>query len=374
MKKNKNTAFTRFLLTLNWIAITLIFLCYSATVINPASFWYISYFGLAYPFVLAINILCVVVWLFRKQGYFLLSLISILVGYFPLKRTLNYTSKNDIYLSADSSTIKLMTYNTGAFQSNKTLTREVLKTNILHLIATEQPDVLGIQEFYTRPKGIFDIKDSILKTLKTKHYYFKPALNNGFESNGVAVFSKYPIINTGTIIFEDAQSGNRCEWVDVKKNSSLFRVYVVHLASIRFQPEDYEFIDEVQKDLDTKSDVKSTKRIVKRLKIAFVKRSKQVKEIKAHTALCKIPFIIMGDFNDTPCSYTLAQMTQGLKNGFEQKGSGMAITYNGDFPNFQIDYILASTQFDFTGYKIIKKNYSDHYPIRCNVSLNNTLD
>jgi endonuclease/exonuclease/phosphatase family metal-dependent hydrolase len=198
--------------------------------------------------------------------------------------------------------------------------------------------------------------------------------SNSFETNGIAVFSKYPITNSGTIFFEDIHSGNRCEWVDVKKDTSLFRVYAVHLASIKFEQEDYTFIDEVQKDLDTKTDVLSTKRIIKRLKIAFLKRSKQVAEVKAHIAQCKTPYIIMGDFNDTPCSYTLAQMCAGIKNGFEEKGSGLAVTYNGDFPNFQIDYILASTNFDFKGYKIIKKDYSDHYPIRCNVTLNTSTE
>jgi len=372
MKKNKNTPFTKLLLTLNWIAISFILLCYSATIINPASFWYISYFGLAYPFVLAINCLFIIVWLFKKRWYFIFSFIFILVGYIPLKRTINYTSTTANVFAVDSNTIQLMTYNTGAFQRHKKVPRLIIKSQILALINQEQPDILAIQEFYTRSKGIFNIKDSILKVLKTKYYDYPFSKVNTFESNGIAIFSKYPIINRGTIVFEDANSGNRTEWIDVKKGNSEFRVYAIHLASIKFQPEDYEFIDEVKKKLDTKTDVLSTKRIVKRLKIAFVKRSKQVADLKAHMAKCETPYIVMGDFNDTPCSYTLAQMTQGLKNGFEQKGSGMAVTYNGDFPNFQIDYILATPQFNFKGYKIIKKNYSDHYPVRCNVTLRPT--
>ncbi|TAF47434.1 MAG: endonuclease/exonuclease/phosphatase [Sphingobacteriales bacterium] len=368
MKKNKNTPFTKLLLTINWLIILLLFLCYSATVINPAKFWYISYFGLAYPFVLAINIISIIVWMCRKRWYFLYSLLAIMVGFYPLKRTINYTSAKNNILKVDSHTIKLMTYNTGAFQSKKNVPKTVTKSQILHLINDEQPDILGIQEFYTRSKGVFNIKDSVLKILHTQYYDYPFEHQSEYESYGIALFSKYPIINKGTIVFEDFNSGNRTEWIEVQKGASKFRVYAVHLASIKFQPEDYEFIDEVQKDLDTKTDVLSTKRIIKRLKIAFVKRSKQVTELKAHLAKCSLPYIVMGDFNDTPCSYTLAQMSNGLKNAFEQKGSGMAITYNGDFPNFQIDYILASPHFDFKGYKIIKKKYSDHYPIISNVT------
>ncbi|TAH03489.1 MAG: endonuclease/exonuclease/phosphatase [Sphingobacteriales bacterium] len=374
MKKTKNSHFTRLLLTLNTLAVIVLFLCISATVINPAFFWYISYFGLAYPFIIGVNLIFSVIWLFRKRWYFLISVIAVLIGYAPLIRTISFRFEDEKGFKSDSTTIKLMTYNVGGFQSRKKIEREVVKSQILSLIKAQQPDILAIQEYYTRTKGVFDTKDSILNSLNTKYYSYNPLQNNGYESYGIAIFSKFPIVHKGTIIFEDAQSGNRCEWVDVKKDSSLFRVYAVHLASIKFQPEDYEFIDEVQKDLDTKSDVLSTKRIIKRLKIAFLKRSIQVVEIKKHIAECKIPYIIMGDFNDTPCSYTLAQMTDGIKNGFAEKGSGLAVTYNGDFPNFQIDYILASNQFNFNAYKIIKKNYSDHYPVRCNVTLSKTTD
>jgi endonuclease/exonuclease/phosphatase family metal-dependent hydrolase len=372
MKKNRNTFFTKVLLILNSIALILIFLSYLATVINPSQFWYISYFGLAYPFVLAINILFILIWIFRKRWYFLLSIIGISVGFKPLLRTFNFSTSSQNKFETDSSSIKLMTYNTGAFVNKKITSRETVKTDILKLIDEEQPDILGIEEFYTRPKGIFNTTDSILKILKTKYFHYPAYTSKDFESYGIAVFSKFPIINKGTIVFSD-NSGNRCQWVDIKKNNSIFRVYAVHFASIRFQPEDYKFIDGAQKDMDTKADIKSTKIIIKRLKIAFEKRGQQVILMKADMAQCKTPYIVMGDFNDTPCSYTLAQMTQGMKNGFEEKGSGLAVTYNGDFPNFQIDYVLASKQFNFQGYRIIKKDYSDHYPIRCNVKLSNPV-
>ena len=77
----------------------------------------------------------------------------------------------------------------------------------------------------------------------------------------------------------------------------------------------------------------------------------------------------MGDFNDTPASYAATQMNKGMRNAFQEKGSGLGITYNGDFPNFQIDYVLASPEIKVNTYRLIKKNYSDHYPIRVNVSL-----
>ncbi|RYE25486.1 MAG: hypothetical protein EOP42_21385 [Sphingobacteriaceae bacterium] len=62
-------------------------------------------------------------------------------------------------------------------------------------------------------------------------------------------------------------------------------------------------------------------------------------------------------------------MASGLKNAFREKGSGFCTTYNGDFPNFQIDYILAHPDFKVINYKVFKKKLSDHYPIRADLLL-----
>jgi endonuclease/exonuclease/phosphatase family metal-dependent hydrolase len=106
-----------------------------------------------------------------------------------------------------------------------------------------------------------------------------------------------------------------------------------------------------------------SKRIAWKLKKAFIKRSEQVIKVKNHSHDCSYPFIIAGDFNDTPSSFAVNQMAKGLKNAFREKGSGIGRTYNGDFPNYQIDYIMASPQFDIRSYKILEKRLSDHYPV-----------
>ena len=92
-------------------------------------------------------------------------------------------------------------------------------------------------------------------------------------------------------------------------------------------------------------------------------------KIKDHAAQCPYPYIISGDFNDTPSSYAVNAMAQGLKNAFREKGSGFGRTYNGNFPNYQIDYIMASPQFEVADYQIIEKRLSDHYPVRSDLLL-----
>jgi len=157
-------------------------------------------------------------------------------------------------------------------------------------------------------------------------------------------------------------SENQCLYVDVKKDDKTFRFYSVHLQSIRFDPDDYRYLNNISQQGD-KSELSSAKRLGSKLKTAFLKRSEQVFKIKKQAATCSYPYIISGDFNDTPTSFAVNQMCIGLKNAFVEKGSGLGRTYNGNFPNYQIDYIMASPQFEVKSYHVVEKKLSDHYPV-----------
>ncbi|MNL40905.1 hypothetical protein D3C87_1632840 [compost metagenome] len=106
------------------------------------------------------------------------------------------------------------------------------------------------------------------------------------------------------------------------------------------------------------------------LRRAFMKRSAQVDVMKAHMATCKTSFLIAGDFNDTPASYAVTQLTSSLKNTFKEQGTGFGKTYNGKFPNFQIDYIATTQDIDVMNYRIIGARLSDHFPVRSDLRLN----
>lgn len=192
------------------------------------------------------------------------------------------------------------------------------------------------------------------------HYYFLPTAENDYEAYGMAIFSKHPISDSGRLAANE-YGVNGTLYVDIKKGNLSFRVYNVHLRSIGFQKEDYDFIKNPAKTLE--EDAASTRRIGSRLKQAFRARSEQAKALREHSQACEIPYVIAGDFNDTPLSYAVNQVSSGLLNAFREKGRGWGITYNGDFPNFQIDYILASKRFNIQNYQIIKRKLSDHYPV-----------
>jgi len=367
-KRPRIHLFSKFVLTANLFAVLALLLSYLASYLDPSSFWITPFFGLAYPAILLINVLFVIYWLIRWPRFALISGLAILAGWTVVLNYIGFRENTAIMVPKSSeSFIRVMTYNVHNFKQFGDKNDQFTKDQILNVIRNEQPDVICFQEFFSRKRGEYNFKKYILEILKTEHYYFKPSTDNGYEAIGMAIFSKFPIINQGNIQFAKKMNWNEAIWVDLKKDDKIFRVYNIHLQSISFQPEDYKYLEKVKQEIDT--DVESSKKIGSRLKTAFIKRSNQVKMVKSHSDSCTVPYIITGDFNDTPISYTVKTISKGLNNSFREKGSGFGVTYNGAFPNFQIDYIFTSPELSVKNYLIIDKKLSDHFPVRSDVEL-----
>lgn len=367
-KRSGLNVFNKLVLTANIVAVTCLLIAYLSSYINPNTFWPVAFFGLAYPAILLVNIVFIIYWLISRPMYALLSFMGIMIGWNVLTNYIGFRESSAIMVPKSSEGfIRVLTYNVHNFKQFGDKNDKFTKDQILDIIRKEQPDVLCFQEFFSRQRGEYNFRKLITEIMKSNHYYFKPTIDNGYEATGTAIFSKYPIVDSGKVLFAKKMNWNEAVYVDVKAGEKIIRIYNVHFQSISFQPEDYQYLKKVKKDIDT--DVESSVKIGSRLKHAFIKRANQVKMLRAHSDSCKTPFIIAGDFNDTPISYTARTIFKGLQNGFYEKGSGFGITYNGAFPNFQIDYIVASPEFTIKNYLIVKKKLSDHYPVRTDLEL-----
>jgi len=335
---------------------------YLAPVTDPRNSWVIAFFGLAYPPILLSNLLIILYWALRRKWFALISVIAVICGFSVLKNNIGLHPGNSNPLKpADVNNVRLMTYNVHSFRKYGSANDVSTRKDILAIISDKQPDVIGIQEFYSRKRGRFAMVDSIRKIIGADNYYIENFSGNETETDGIAIFSKWPIIAKGVVQLAPSRNSNQCLYADIKKGNRVLRFYSVHLQSISFDPEDYRYIDTITKS--GKADISSTRRLGVKLKKAFLKRAEQVAKVKEHASQCPYPYIIAGDFNDTPASYAVNQMSKGLKNAFHEKGFGLGRTYNGDFPNYQIDYIMATNQFDVSSYTVTEKKLSDHFPV-----------
>lgn len=359
LRKKKLGFFSKTVFTANVLAVVALLLSYCASFIDPREFWIIAFFGLAYPPILFINCGFIVYWLLRKKRNALLSLLAIVAGWSFLTQHINFKNKNDKILIKADTIVRVMSFNVHLFQhyDNK---KNKFREETIEFVRTINPDVACFQEFYSRLKGSKQFTKTLRDEGAFEDYYFEPFQKNDYEGYGQAIYSKYPIINSGAIE-ENGYGVNRIIFADIKREADTLRVYNVHLRSFALQEEDKDFIQ--KSPTEQVKNEEQTKKLGRKLKRAFTSRSNQASTLVNHISGCPYPYMVMGDFNDTPMSYSVNLLSKNMNNAFQEKGFGWGVTYFGILPIFQIDYIMTDKRINIDDYGILKEKLSDHYPI-----------
>lgn len=367
MKKKSFSLVNGIFLIINLLFISLILLSYLANYIFPEKYPYIAYMGILYPYLLIINVLFVLFWGFKRHRNAFLSLIAIAIGFSFLPRL--YQHKGKSFGNDSTATYKVLSYNVHIFGLYSDTD---FHDSIFKYISTENPDIICLQEYFQNNKN--HKNDSILKKiLKSEHkHIYTQGKSNKF---GLATFSKYPIVNTGFIAYDDSSS-NKAIFTDIRIHSDTIRVYNIHFQSLHFDKEDYLFTAKVtNQDIEIRGKELqiASKRIHKKLQKGYTLRSKQVQIMVEHILSSPYPVIVCGDFNDVPCSYTYQQINNLLTDAFVKSGKGLGHTFyvNQKLP-FRIDYIFYDkNSFDAFDFSVNQINFSDHFPIHTLLSLKN---
>lgn len=253
-----------------------------------------------------------------------------------------------------------MSFNVRLFDLYNWIDGDDTKARIFSFLGEKQPDIVCFQEFYYTPNNTtYKTKKPIQALLSAgfvhEHYTHE---KSGKQYFGGATFSRFPMVNKGVVPFESDQN-NYCMYSDIVIESDTIRVYNAHLSSIRFQADDYAFIENAK----SKRNWSDGLRIVSRLRKAFEKRTEQTMKVLESVQNSPYPVILCGDFNDTPASYCYQQIRTVLEDSFRDKGKGVSGTYNGFFPGLRIDYNLHSPGLKTAAYNRFPGDFSDHHPI-----------
>ncbi len=344
---------------LNWLVAILLILADLSVFVSPDSFSFFALLGLFFPFLLILNIIFLLFRIFYKKRYFFISLVAILFSWYRIADF--YAFKKTKVISAPVNEIKIMSYNVRLFDLYN-WTGKKSGEKIFKIIKNENPDILCIQEFFSRKN--FNYQDKIISALHIKNYLISSKNKSGYSGN--AIFSKYPVISSGFV--DVGSSKQKCIYADIVKQRDTFRVYGIHLASIHLNDDDYNFMKNIGENNQDKN-LQGVKGIGNKLLNAYQIRAKEVNTLAPHIASSPYPVIVCGDFNDTPVSYTYRNIKGNLKDAFIECGSGIGHTYAEGLPFFRIDYIFHDKKMKSKSYKRIKKNYSDHYPVCCEIEL-----
>ena len=334
----------------NIFAAVLLLLAYLSPYFTPKNFWFISILGLLYPILVITNGVFIIFWLVRKKWKFWLSAVCLIIGWVPMFRFVNFHSPPTEAAPYEGSII-VASYNVYGLKILRQQGNEPLETKLGDFVETmhrngRKPDILCVQE----NNGF---------SHKVIREYFNYPYQFYHQDRRVTIYSIYEIIQRGEIDFGGRTTS--CLWVDINYNGQTIRVYNAHLQSNQISLETEKLMQEA--DIQESETWRDIRTVFGKYRWTAMQRIEQANLIYDHAKNVSHPVIICGDFNDTPLSRPYRLINQDFMDSFVEAGTGIGTTYAGHLPFLRIDYIFYNSPLTVTGHWIVRKEFSDHYPI-----------
>ncbi len=321
---------------INSILATLLLLSYVLHFISPATIPFVAIISLFVPFLMIINLLFAIYWLIKMKKQFLLSVTVFIIGVFFSSPFFKISSNN----SSFNNDLKVMSYNVKSFDlfHKKKGSKE---QDGYEFIALKDPDVISIQEYYLTNKNKFSFPYKYVKLRpKSKKY-------------GMAIYSKYKIINSGSLDLKS--TGNNIIFADILKEKDTIRIYNIHLESLRIKPNEENFGEE------------NSEKLIERVSSSFKEQAEQTVQFLAHEQQWKGKKIVCGDFNNTSYSWVYNKIAKNKKDTYIESGKGFGKTYNYWFP-MRIDFILTDKDAISNKFSTFSEKHSDHFAIMAKIN------
>jgi len=335
--------FSKLIFIVNSLAAVLLLISYLLPYVPPKSFATLSVLSLGVPLLILLNILFLVYWLVRLKRQMLLSLVVLVLGWSYLGSMYKFSSSTQL---DDPNNVSIMSFNVRLFNRFDWLPIKNVKEKIIKLIKTEQPDIICLQEYRQRNPITLE-----------GYYNFNALPEDPNVKGGQAIFSKYPIVNSGSLEFPNTY--NNAIFVDIVKQRDTIRVYTLHLESSKINTD----VENLKKE--------PSSQLFKQVGRTFKAQQSQVELLLKHKSQSPYKTIITGDFNNTAYSYIYKEILgEDLRDTFEEAGHGFGRTFDFKFFPLRIDFILADKHFPVNGFKTYSDiKLSDHYPIKATLQL-----
>lgn len=327
--------------------LTLVF--YLLPFISPFSWWPSAFLCLLIPPLLLLNFSLAVFWLYLKSSRCLISAVTLIVGLRFLSGLVAINGGRKL-----EEDIKVMSYNVRLFNNFQKTNDRNPSRKMIRWATDIDADIKCIQEFYhERDSKVFNTMKGFQKI--TPHCYFEPYLIQKRLKYGMAIFSKYPFINSG-VVHSEKNWNNKIIFADIKMPSETIRVYNIHLQSMAI---DIGSIFSSQNEGFSRLNLSNA---LKKYKKGVMRRSYQMEKLIFHISKSPYRTIVCGDLNDPPISYSYQSLRSVLNNSFEEGGLGFGYTYDSPLP-LRIDNQFCSKTIKVENFDTVDSiRYSDHFP------------
>ncbi len=348
-------ALLRFIfLLLNLLTVGVLLLAGVGQLLSPAVFPLPNVIGIAYEWLLIVNVFFVVFWLLTAhKSWAVLSVIALLCSVGAIRRTIRFSEGEQAVTGKE---ITILSYNTHCLGFDNTKAKD---NPILQYIKQQDADVVCLQEFVAYKNNLFFTLLAIKQYLDYPYSYIDFKQYKGKRRYGLAIFSKYPLINKQTLRYESSTNiSNRC---DIVLGNDTLRLFTNHLQSNRLEKDDVQ-PENMQQTADNVSS---------KLFSAAKYRAAQARFLRDEIRQSPYPVVVCGDFNDVPVSYTYRTISKGLNDAFLVNNAWqLGHTFDKSGLGVRIDYILYDKQLSSYDFSVDKTNkLSDHYPITCTLVL-----
>lgn len=323
---------------INTLLATCLLLSYLLPFISPKNFSSFAILSLLVPILIVINIAFVVYWIINLKKQFILSTLILIIGYFVTTPLYKIAEPN----SSLNDDLKVMSYNVRMFNYWKWIDDDNILKKIQTLVTEQSPDVLLVQECYD------------FSNFSYPYQFVNPTKHN--KKVGLSIYSKFPIINKGSLDFES--TSNNVIFVDILKKKDTIRLYNAHLQSLGLKPQKENFGQE------------DSEKIITSLRKGFKKQAEQTNILLKHQEQWKGKVLIGGDFNNTAYSWVYNRIAKNKKDAFIEAGKGFGKTFDYWFP-MRIDFILTDKNAVINQFNSFSEKYSDHFPILARINWQN---
>jgi len=323
-----------------------------ANKIHPSDSMITVFIGLILQGLLVLNFILVIYWAIRLRFWVWLPVLALVLNWSYMTAMYQFPHGNKKQ-SVSENTIKIGTFNVGRFgKDNDGLNQR----QIAFYMAQENVDVICFQEYIERGK----MNKDGMKTLygSSWPYFSIPEVEKGKTILPLAVYSRYPILQSKLITFEGTP--NSSMWVDIDYKGKRIRIFNNHLQTTNINSVRglYGTYQHANAELEFASMVSNT------FYVNEIIRAKQAEIINQLIKDSPYPVIVCGDFNSPPSSYVYNVMKGELKDGFKTAGHGYAGIYRYFKGLLRIDYILHSSSFTGIDYYSTNMDFgSDHNPV-----------
>lgn len=337
----------------------LLFAAYSPY-IDPTTHPIRSCMGLAFPIFLIANACFILFWLIFR---FKFALLSVLVLAICLPQIRTYAPINFRTGNIPGRSIKILSYNVMGFGDLKKTAGE---NKILSYIRNSGADIICLQEFMVSTDKRLLTRKDVDEALK--NYPYKQIHKTKRSTNGLACYSKFPILFSKVIEYESEYNGSTL--YEIQVGDDTITVINNHLESNKLTREDKHIYEGILMSPETGQVKKGIMHLIGKLGEASAIRGRQADKVAQEIAEARHKtMIVCGDFNDSPISRAHHVISKGLKDAFTESGCGLGISYNRNRFHFRIDNILISKDLKSYNCTVDRSlNASDHYPIWCYIT------